>query len=1248
MTTPKYEELVESLTKTGVALRGANGEFRATYDIIADIAQQWDKMSSTEQAALITNIAGTRQQDIFQSLVRNFKEASGAMDAMSTSVGALSSAHATYLDSVEGRAQQLKATFEEFSQKLLSSEVYKGVLTLLSGVVDVLGKVLTSIGGLPTVILAITAALTILNLARIKSGIISIWTSLKSVVTFIPRVIQLIGLLTSQTMAETLATEAAAAGMTKFQVACASLNLNPVVLAISAIVAAVALLGGGIYAFVHSQSFEVAMERLEKSADELSETTNKLTALNDELSTTNQRIRELESKDSLTLVEQDELSKLKEANLRLKRQIELQEALNKAAQDQAQSDFVNAVSKWENEQGSGFSSDIQSYNWYVEQQRKGVDLDQADLDMMARIQARVKDNIEKLIQAREVLENVGYENLSESAQKYYDYCIAREAEFANFISGRDAAASVFFSSEKFAAQRKKLDQLKSEYSDFGSFSAALNSKFMELFSEDDVQAFADAIGVDLSAAYIILQQHVREYYAEQYAGNQEANNGLKETVNTLEDLKSKLSEVSQEIDNIQSAYDAVSSLINDFETTGHLSLDNLQKVLALEPEYLNLLIDENGQLNLNAQSYAKLAKAKLEDLLLSQIKTTFAKILDMKAEEAAAYATAQAYDEQTESIYGLIKAEAQLALSRAAKKNSENNTTAYTDAVERYIKTIPSLVSMVENYDFAQEQAAKATEKTTSTIDDQKSALDEQKEALEAQKEALEDSKDALEDYKNELSDAQSSIQSLIDVTTDFIKQMKEDEKDALNDQINALEKQKDALDEQKDTYADIIAKKKEAIELAKKEREEADELAEKQNAVAKDSLALAIAKLDDSSVGQKSQKVAADKYAESSKALQDYLSDKLYDMQITALEEEQKKFEENIDKQKELVDGQVDHIRVAIDEINDYLDKERKVYEDACAMIENDTGELYEQLWNYTYAHTTKTRAEFDHMWNAAQEAMERYGVAQNGIIGTMEFLQSEIYYTETQIADLDRTIDDVSGAIDSLNTSINNTANDGLANLSNRISDVRDEYQKLMEEMLAEINRPKKYEFAYGDRVYWGTGRDMNEAANAIWDIYKQENPNHYLNMGVILGGMRLVSYASGTTNARGGLSEVNEEGHEIRVLNKGDGIITAQITKNLSKLGATLGSNPFRFFTDVGKELLAKIGDVNVLGGMFRGTPALAAVGTSGNTPITIVNHINGDVNPSTLKALEKAEDRIVNKAFDQTMRRTLNLRNTNRIR
>lgn len=1382
MTTPKYEELVKSLTDTGVALRDVNGEFRSTYDIIADIAKQWDKMSSTEQAALITNIAGTRQQDIFQSLVRNFQEASGAMDAMSTSAGALASAHATYLDSVEGRAQQLKATFEEFSQKILSSELYKGILTLLTGVVNVLGKVLTSLGGLPTAIIAITAALTILNLTKIKTGIIAIWTSLKSVVTFIPKVIQLIGLLTSKTMAETLATEAAAAGVTKFQVACASLNLNPVVLAISAVVAAAALLGGTIYAIVKSNSLAAAEERLDESSEKLSEVTNKLTELNNELETTRQRIRELEGKDSLTLVEEDELNKLKETNTQLQREIQLQKDLASGASAEVQVNFSKTVDKWRTSNENGLDSAIQKYNQYqkfLDDESDGVDLDQSDLDMMAKIQGQATSAIKELQDYKAALEGIDYNDLTADAKEHYDYIIGQEAKLAGFLRGRSAAVESLFSSQKYSKARNELDALTKDIdnvddiadkivnantslsdgaealSDVNAYYNQIvaeiaekdidtsktifgnidmnNRQFLE-WTEENLQAYRDAIdswgytadelkdsvstvfgtydtfgdtviafspmlqtedgpvlltrdtaeqyiwglidelnrrgdtwttedlialdvegievdgqrikgliadvgdtaektaesmhyvgeagalaiakdeqflvrygslirdykentGADTYEAIAAVRQYLIDTYKEQVKASEESS---KAEATSLETLKSKLSAVSGEIDNIQSAYNSVKSLIDDYNEKGYLSLDNLQELLQLEPEYLNLLMDENGQLDLNSQSYEKLAKAKLEDLLLTQIKTTFANILDMGVEEAAAYATAEAYDTETGSLYKLIEAETQHALLQASIKDKSNKTTAYTDAVSRYITTIPTLVSLVDDYSFAAEHA-------TAESDSFKDSLNEQKDALEAEKDALEDSKSALEDYKDELTDAQDKIQNLIDLVVDYLKKQKEAERDV--------------LEERKEAFDDLIEKEKEELATKKEAAEFDEKLKSKQNAVAKDALAASIAGLDDSSAGKKAKKEADDALIESRADLYSTLADHEYDLRVNALDAIKEKQDEYYDAE--------------IQKIDDYLDNERQIYEDACREIENDTGDLYGRLWEYTYRYTTQTRAEFDYLWTSAQEALSKYGGAQVGVINIMEYLQLEIYDTERQIGYLDDAIDVLDGRIDSVSTAIDNLGNNSVNNLTNRIRDLKSELSGL-----EELNADKWY-YDFRGRTF---SSKFDNRSDAVQDLLaKVQNAfSDSPYVSDIYGGIQ--HYAQGTYGAHGGPSVVNEQGHEIRVLNKGDGILTAKITRNLSNLG----SDPVSFLADAGKKLLSKIGSFGLFGKPVTNPTTTYAVSNGGDMPITITNHINGDVNPSTLKALEKAQKDITQNAINGMMKMTLGLRNSSRVR
>ena len=378
--------------------------------------------------------------------------------------------------------------------------------------------------------------------------------------------------------------------------------------------------------------------------------------------------------------------------------------------------------------------------------------------------------------------------------------------------------------------------------------------------------------------------------------------------------------------------------------------------------------------------------------------------------------------------------------------------------MSRSFNTAANYAAMVDSYinslSTSQNEFSVSTEQATS-------ALEAEKDALEAQKDALNDSKDALEDYKDGLSDAQSKIKDLIDLVQDYIKQMKENEMDALSDQI-------DALEEQKDNYSEIISQKKEAIELAKQEREEAEKLSDLQQAVAKDTLSLAVANLDDSSAGRKAQKVAKDKLIQSNKDLQDELNQQAYDKRIEALEKDEEEYSNHIDKRIEVLNKEKDAIQ-------EYLDNVRQLYEDACNMIDNDTGDLYGKLWNdYVYPYTTQTHAEFDNLWYSAQEAIQRYIGDNNNLIGVMEYLQTEIYNTDEQIGELELQIGDLETAIDNTNSMIDNTSTsiDNVSTSLDGLGTTIADYMAQLAELQAAANNIDVNPNSGGDKTkFWVT---------------------------------------------------------------------------------------------------------------------------------------------------------------------------------
>lgn len=149
-TIPKYREQLKSLS--GVDILDKSGQFRATYDIIKDLSDVWGTLDSQAQAAITTMVAGVRQQNVFGSLLSQFKEAEGVMAALPNAGGAMAEAYTTYSDSVEAAVNRIDTAFQSLSTTLVSSGAATGFIDFGAGVVNVLNGIVSAIGPLSTAI----------------------------------------------------------------------------------------------------------------------------------------------------------------------------------------------------------------------------------------------------------------------------------------------------------------------------------------------------------------------------------------------------------------------------------------------------------------------------------------------------------------------------------------------------------------------------------------------------------------------------------------------------------------------------------------------------------------------------------------------------------------------------------------------------------------------------------------------------------------------------------------------------------------------------------------------------------------------------------------------------------------------------------------------------------------------------------------------------------------------------------------
>jgi len=761
---------------------------------------------------------------------------------------------------------------------------------------------------------------------------------------------------------------------------------------------------------------------LEESSQEVKDIQDDINDLNDKLKTTKDRIDELVKKPSLTIVEQNELDRLQKTNAELERKIQLQERAVQIAQGKNSKNFVNATEAarntkddkdlWNNDSTAmaimarqyvdmGTESyDAESFFDKVLEAYKNAETAKANAteeelknidEYQNKASEWMSEYVTKLQKNLDDLGDFDYETLSDEAKAQVDYINDTLNTYDKLLGNDETVFSNIYNQERFSEGKKAIEELKES----GKLTA---ETFEQLYNTNsNVKAMIDNMrSVGLVAD---TSSQSFELLTNQLVGTNNAFNSVANNINSNkftiadEELQKQVDELKEGLSDIADTYSNLKGIIDDWNENGNLSIENLESLIGLGDEYVATLFNENGELELNKDSYVALAKAKLEDIRYSMLEKAISQINSLsKDDETRANATlAESTGNLTEETLKLVAAQ------KLAEGVSSSQINAIMQTYYQWSALIDNVVVGLEENTDATLGVSKSTDKATESSDAYKDSLEAEEKALEDAKEALEKQKSALEDMKNGYEDAIASIKELVDWVQNYIKQIK-------NDEIDALEKEKDKRNE-------LIELRRKEIEKAKELREEENELGEKINTVAKARLKVASTSLDDSSSGKKATKIALEESKKADKEYQDFLYEQRINSQLESLEEQKTNNEKYYDEQ--------------IDKIKEYLDNEVQIYKDACAMIDNDNGELYGKLLWYCQTYTTISEAEFNHMWNSAQLAMEQYNTANLSTFELLNSLQGRIY--------------EVDSAINTISDSIS-TYEDRIDGVKNKLDDLKD----------------------------------------------------------------------------------------------------------------------------------------------------------------------------------------------------------------
>lgn len=595
---------VQGVTKSLSLLDSATGETKSTMQILKDLKSDWDAMTDSERQSIALAIGSKTQFSSLSAILQNLDSGVEASKTALQSQGSALKENARYLDSIQGKVSQFTSELEKFWTEGISSDSVKRLVEFGTQVL----KLINDLGGMPTVLTAITGAFITLNGHKVPEMIAKISTNVLDMIAKFDYAYAATG-----SLAQGFTAMAGAGSLL-------TASLGAVSLVVTGLVAA--------YSYYNTQQ-ENARRAAEQAGSSFEDERKNLYNLRleyinakDAASNEDEDKQKLKSTISKLAkaygVEEEALSNLngtraegldllskenaeKSQDFLNRNQAEIQKA-QKATQEMLSrtSFYIPLKFTYDTKSSESFKA---FYDKYTKSLGEGVyeaagGYKELIADLNTTITAmQQEDNQTKLHQQTlAFLSNT----LVELEKKYKNNAtLTREVA--------DATVDVDKKTQSF---------LNTQYDSLSSFESVYNALLennsqIPLFKEalDEVVAtqfpdFAKALGIEL--------QDNGDKAKEAADGVNQYGEDVGEAASQTEEFEKAIKSLTSELKGVQDAYDTLHEVADEYNKTGSVTIDTMADLLSLNPEYLNSLQMVNGQLVVNDASLMSMAQSFTE------------------------------------------------------------------------------------------------------------------------------------------------------------------------------------------------------------------------------------------------------------------------------------------------------------------------------------------------------------------------------------------------------------------------------------------------------------------------------------------------------------------------------------------------------------------------------------------------------------------------------------------------------------
>lgn len=177
-------ELLE-LTGNRVDIQIDETTFKSTYQIIKELSEVWDNLHDVDRSNILELIGGKRNANVLSSLINNFETAEKVIEKAANATGSALIENEKYLESVGGAISHFKATFEGLSVTLIDSELIEQIIgwgTGLLNVLNIIAKLIDTLGGLNSVLITTAGIVVTIKLKEIGELFKGVLSPIRSII----------------------------------------------------------------------------------------------------------------------------------------------------------------------------------------------------------------------------------------------------------------------------------------------------------------------------------------------------------------------------------------------------------------------------------------------------------------------------------------------------------------------------------------------------------------------------------------------------------------------------------------------------------------------------------------------------------------------------------------------------------------------------------------------------------------------------------------------------------------------------------------------------------------------------------------------------------------------------------------------------------------------------------------------------------------------------------------------------------